>query len=601
MRKSSPLHKKLTRRTLVFAGVQAAAGTVLLGRLYYLQLANAREYKTLAEGNSIKIQLIPPQRGQLLDARGKPLATNQINFRVFLSREKNKQAHATLNKLSKLLSLSPERKDALHKAIDAGPRVQPLLVKEYVPWDELSRVEFHMPELLGLMVEEGQLRYYGFAEQAAHMIGYVGKVSEEEQKEGSNPLLRLPDFKIGKEGAERLFDTRLRGVAGSKKIEVNALGLSVREIARQPAKAGEDIRLTIDAELQAYAAERLGEESGAIVVMDTRDGGVKALASMPAYDPNSFSVGITQSYWNELMGNEKNPLMNKAIAGQYPPGSTFKMIVALAALKDEMIAPHQRIYCPGHYYLGNHRFNCWKAGGHGAMDLQQALAQSCDTYFYHLAHKLGMEKVAEAARSFGLGQRVDAGLPGERSGLMPMPEWKKERYGQSWTAGDTVNAGIGQGYVLATPIQLAVMTARMATGKQVMPRLEVAEEVPEFDACEFDPAHLQAIRDGMWQVNNSPRGTAYWHRITQPEFTMAGKTGTSQVRRITQRGMDQSRLPWKYRHHALFVGFAPYDNPRYVASVIIEHGGSGSAAAAPVAKDVLLKMQSIAKEQDETA
>lgn len=589
------LERSLSRRMFLLAGIQATAGFSLLSRLYYLQFIKSEEYRTLADGNRIKIQLIAPVRGYLLDRTGVPMAENEINYRLFIEREDRKQAALSLKRLKRWVSLTDAQKALLDKSMANPLDRKPLLVKDHLSWAEVAKVEFHIPDLPGTYIEQGHMRYYPLIDKAAHLIGYVGRVSEAEMTD-DEPLYRLPEFKIGKSGAELLFDHQVRGIAGARHVEVNATGLSIRELKVQPSQKGEDIHLSIDAELQQFAAERMGEESGAVIVMDAHYGEVLALVSMPAFDPNAFSVGIRSDYWKELNTNEKNPLLNKAITGLYPPGSTFKMMVGLAGLKSGKITSSTQFFCPGHFFLGNHRFNCWKPGGHGTVNLDRALAESCDTFFYNVAYHCGIEPIIDVCHACGLGQESGMGLQGEKAGLVPSPEWKRKRYNAPWTTGDTINVGIGQGFVLTSPMQLAVMIARIVNGgKAVKPGLISGRpHEPQWDDIGIDPSHLEMVMKGMDDVVNAPNGTAYGKRIAEEGMAMGGKTGTAQVRRILQRGQDQMSIPWSHRHHALFVGYAPVNDPRFVCSVVIEHGGGGSSAAAPVAQDVLRKVQQLA-------
>ncbi len=579
----------ITRRALILGGVQFTAISALLARLYYLQFMKSSTYKTLAEDNRVNLQLIPPSRGTILDRKLIELAENQTYYRVLLERRERDETLRTIERIADILSLDKAALDELDAKLKQVWIGRSVMVKEHLSWDELSALEFHSPNLPGVVIETGQVRHYPLASEASHLIGYVGAVSEEEL-EDNQPVLKLPGFKIGKNGIEKTFEKRLRGEAGLRHIEVNVKGLPVRELERRDSVPGEALKLTVDYELQSYAAKRLAGESGAIVVMEVETGNVLALASMPAFDPNTFSVGITHGYWNELRNNPKTPLMNKAVTGQYPPGSTYKMVVGLAALEAGLITEQSRVFCPGHFFLGSHRFNCWKAGGHGSMNVVDALTQSCDTFFYQMAHQLGIEKVSEMARKLGLGAVSGIEIPAEKSGLTPTPDWKRASYGQPWVPGDTVNAGIGQGYVLTTPLQLAIMTARIAGGTAVAPTLLMRDDPAPAPALDVKQTNLAIIRQGMIDVVNSTRGTAYGKRLIDLPMTMAGKTGTSQVKRITQRGVDQNSIPWKDRHHGLFVGYGPFDVPRYAVAAIIEHGGGGSSAAAPVVRDVFLKL-----------
>ncbi len=585
-----------SRRALIFGGMQLAAFSALAARLYYLQFINAEKYQTLSENNRIKLQLIAPPRGNILDRNGIQLAGSETNYRLFIdySTITQQALKSTIEKLKTLLVI-PEKKIKALESVRVSTAAMPDMVKDHLTWDEVSIIELNMMELAGVMVDIGQIRYYSLLDEAAHLLGYVGAVTESDLSEDDQPLMRLPDFKIGKNGVEKMLESRLRGTAGVRQLEVNVHGMPIREVGKTESRAGENIKLTVDADLQHYASELVKNESASVVLMEIDTGNILTMVSLPAFNPNIFSLGITSDYWKELSKDKKAPLMNKAITGQYPPGSTFKMIVGLAALEAGVINSSSTVYCPGHFFLGTHRFNCWKEGGHGTVRYHEAIEQSCDTFFYSTAQKLGFEKVAAMAKRFGLGGLHDLGLISEKIGIVPTEEWKMKRFKQRWTGGDTINCAIGQGYVLATPLQLAVMAARMAGGKQVVPRLYVpeGEENPKFKDIGLSQELLKININAMSAVSNSQHGTAYSKRITDPRFTMGGKTGTSQVRKIVVRGQNQSLIPWEARHHALFVGFAPVDNPKYACCVAIEHGGGGASAAAPVARDILLRVQQL--------
>ncbi|HEU5047072.1 MAG TPA: penicillin-binding protein 2 [Rickettsiales bacterium] len=589
-------HKKmLTRRAFVFGAANLSAISVVLGRLYYLQFVRAAEYKTLAEGNRIKLQLIAPIRGLLLDRSGVPFAVNKKNFRLFLDTEANINRKQTLHNLAGLLDISQDKIDQVLTQAKSSRYAPPVLIKEHLSQDELAQFEFFKLNYPGIFLDIGQVRYYPFNESASHLIGYVGAIAKDEtSEEDENALEYLPDFKVGKNGVEKMLESDLRGSAGVKQTEVNVHGVAVRELSRKEGKPGKNTKLTVDSRLQEYAAARMAGQSAAAVVMDVHNGNVLALASVPGYDPNSFSHGITNSYWGELRANPRNPLLNKAISGQYPPGSTFKASMGLAALEAKVVDQESVVYCNGSFMLGNHRFTCWKPAGHGPMNLHGALKNSCDVYFYTMAQRLGIDKIAAMARRLGLGKTTGIGLSGEKPGIVPDNNWKEARYGQAWQGGDTINVGIGQGYVIATPLQLATMTARIANGGfAVSPRLIVPETEPEIKPLGIAEDYIAAVCDGMNAVVNEQGGTAYAHRIKDERFLMAGKTGTSQVRKLIRHGMDQNKLPWEDRHHAWFIGFAPVHAPKYAAAVIVEHGGGGASAAAPVVSDLLLKIQSL--------
>jgi penicillin-binding protein 2 len=477
----------------------------------------------------------------------------------------------------------------------------PITVADRLSWEDLSKVALNSPSLPGVSPEVGLSRIYPRDTDFAHVVGYVGPVSERdlEGQESPDPLLTIPKFQIGKIGVERWMEDALRGKAGTRRIEVNAVGRVMRELERQEGDPGADIRLTIDAGVQNFAQARLGEESAAAVVMDVTNGDIIAIASAPSFDPNLFVRGISHTDYNALMENDHRPVANKTVQGVYPPGSTFKMVTALAAIKAGLITVDTKVRCPGYLEVGGRRFHCWKRAGHGAVDLERSLSESCDVFYYDIAQKVGIDKIAEMGRELGLGIRHDIPMSAIADGIMPNKQWKLERHKADWRIGDTINASIGQGYVLTSPLQLAVMTARLATGRAVQPRLVRSidgKETPVAEAPELDVAEaaLRKIRLGMFAVMNSQRGTAYSSRIAEETLVWAGKTGTSQVRNITAaeraRGViSNDQLPWNRRDHALFVGFAPFENPRYAVSVVVEHGGGGSTAAAPIARDIMLR------------
>lgn len=585
----------LSRRAFVLGSVQLGVSSLLVGRLFHLQTVKSDTYKTLAENNRINLQLLVPQRGLILDRTGAALAQNKVNYQLMMDRSAIKNSEMLFAKLVPLLTQEHDLDALLKKQLKRTPHSQNILLIDSLQWNEVSAIEFNAPALPGLSVVTGTLRDYPMGNDTSHLVGYVGTPSPEEAK--GNRLLKMPGVKIGKNGLERMAEETLRGSPGLQHMEVNALGQYLKEVDRQDSLKGTDLHCTINAELQHYCAKRLGNESGSIVILDIKTGDVLTLCSVPAFDPNRFSQGISHQYWGELMSDKKTPLVNKTITGQYPPGSTFKMIVGLKALEAGQIHHNTRFYCPGHYDVGSHRFHCWKPGGHGHMTYKEAIEQSCDTFFYNVARKLGIEKMSEISHEFGLGESFNLGLIGEKTGLIPTPDWKRASYNQPWQTGDTINASIGQGYVLATPMQLAVMAARLASGRKVMPRLIMSDTVPVFEGLSVSEASLLLAQEGMINVTSGERGTARASQIKVEGMEMAGKTGTSQVRRITIRGQDQSRIPWEQRHHALFVSFAPYQQPRYAAAIVIEHGGGGSSAAAPVARDVMQKTQEIMEKE----
>ncbi len=595
-----------TRRALVLGGVQAAVFGVLAGRLYQLQMVEADRYAMLADENRINLQLLAPERGRIFDRFGQPLAANQLNYRVVLVPEQASGVAETLAALRAFLSLSPEEEERIRLEAKRNRGFVPITVRENLTWDEVARIEVNMPDLPGLSVEVGQRRHYAYSALASHVVGYVGAVSEKDVEGNSDPVLSLPGFRIGKNGCERTFEGALRGRAGSRHVEVNAYGRVIRELARDNGVPGDDHILSLDMGLQEYVCARLEDHSASCAVIDVVNGEVLALASVPAYDPNVFARGVTNPEWEELIRNPRAPLSNKSCSGQYPPGSTFKMIVALAALEGGHMSPGEWVFCPGFMRMGNVQFHCWKKGGHGSMAMIDGIMQSCDVYFYEVARRVGVDNIAAMSRRFGFGEILGIGLPGEKAGLVPTSEWKLATYGVPWQKGDTVVIGIGQGYMLTTPLQLAVMAARIGNGgyavtptlvREIRRRDGTQVATPrEFASLGLKPEHMALVRDGMNRVTNDKRGTAYRARIEEPEFAMAGKTGSVQVKRISkaerERGVIKNEnRPWKDRDHALFVGYAPVSEPRYAVAVVVEHGGGGAATAAPIARDVLREVQ----------
>lgn len=593
---SSSKQKQISRRALCFGGLQLAALSTLAGRLYYLQFVKAESLTTQAENNRIKLQLVPPARGMIVDRVGAPLAINERNYQLFLdvTSLKREDVIRILDEVESMVGLPKTTRDEVFAEIKKRRFPPPLLLKEHMDWDTVAKLELNALSLAGTYIYTGQQRHYPLKDATAHLIGYIGRVAPEELDKKDVPLLRLPDFKIGKNGVEAMYNEALIGQAGIRQLEVDAQGLVVRELKNQHSKPGDTLALTINAELQKQVADQMREQSASVVVMDVRNGDVLAMVSMPGFDPDIFSRTIPTDYWKSLQENERNPLLNKAVQGQYPPGSTFKMMVGMAALEHGIIKADTRVHCPGHFYLGSHRFNCWKEGGHGSVDMKRAIAESCDTFFYTMAYRLGIDPIADMARRFGFGVDHGLGFPGEKGGIVPDNEWKMKSYKQRWQTGDTVNVGIGQGYMLATPMQLCVMTARLVGGGYaIRPRLTADLSVPEFESLNVSEEHLAVIKSGMDAAVNSPGGTAYGKRILDKGLEFGGKTGTSQVKHITQRGMDQNKLPWKDRHHAFFVGYAPIEAPRFACCVAVEHGGGGSSAAAPIARDVLKFVQDL--------
>jgi penicillin-binding protein 2 len=593
---------KLSRRGLIIGGLQTAFIAGLAVRMRKLQVEDASEYRLLADENRINIRLIAPARGEIYDRNGKVIARNEQSFRITIVKEDAGDIEQTLYSLSNLIKISQNNAKRVIEEIERSAPFLPVTVKDQLSFEEIARIAANSPILPGVSVEQGLSRVYPLIESYAHVVGYVGPVSDTDLKDGneSNPLLKIPRFQVGKVGIERQFEDVLRGSAGVMKVEVNALGRVMRNLDRKEGKPGNNIQLTVDTELQAYIQARLGSESASAVVMNCKNGEILAIASSPSYDPNKFVKGISYSDFNELRENELRPLASKTVQDAYPPGSTFKIVTALAALEANIISPKDNFSCDGKMEISNRFFHCWKKDGHGEMDLAKSLSESCDVYFYELALKVGIERINEMATQLGLGIQHDVPMSAITKGLVPNREWKLKNREQDWLVGDTVNASIGQGYVLSSPLQLAVMAARLASGRNVKPILTKSingqnfHDDKKFEDLKVDKVNLNIIRKALFKASNDRRGTAYGSRIINNKYRMAGKTGTSQVRNITdaerENGVTKNEdLPWKRRDHALFINFAPYDDPEIAVSVVVEHGGGGSKSAAPIARDITLQ------------
>jgi penicillin-binding protein 2 len=590
------------------AGGQALLATALAGRMYQLQILEKDRYTVLADENRINLRLLAPPRGRVFDRFGVVVADNRQNYRAVVVAEQVGDLEATLAALGGVIEIDDTDRHRVLRDSRRKHSFVPLVVRSNLSWEEVARVEVAVPELPGVAIEQGTIRFYPYGSMASHVLGYVAAASEKELT--GDPLLELPDFRIGKSGIEKSQDLVLRGTAGTSEVEVNAYGRVVREIAHEPGQPGQDVVLSLDMALQEFVMKRCANEpSISCVVLDAVTGDVLALVSSPSFDPTLFTTGLSPALWQELSTDPRNPLTDKAIAGVYPPGSTFKPVAALAALDAGAITADTTINCPGYLELGDATFHCWQHGGHGALHLHDAIKKSCDVFFYEISRRAGIDRLAAMARRLGYGAPLGLDIPGEHAGLIPTRDWKLATTGTSWQPGETLIAGIGQGSVLATPLQIATMAARLVTGRAVVPHLVRHDGrlppggdrlPPAFPSLGISQHYLGLVLDGMSAVVNEQGGTAYSARITDPAMAMGGKSGTSQVRRITQYERDHgmrkaSEIPWKDRDHALFVAFAPVGSPRYVCAAVVEHGGEsgggGSAVAAPICHDVLVEVQ----------
>ena len=579
---SNSLKDLFDRRSFVVGTVQGGIGLLLAARMGYIAVAENEKYEMEAESNRVNLTLIPPRRGWILDRNGSPLASNRADFRVDIIPERLRDPDQTVEILGQLLDFSEPEKADLRDRLQDSAGFAAVPVANGLDYEKFAAVSVRIPELPGVIPQRGYSRFYPTGPSVGHLIGYVGAPSREEYEEEPQPLLLTPGFKLGKDGIEKQFEQRLRGEPGARRVEVTASGRIVRDLETREDVQGNPVQLTIDGPLQDYAARRLGLESGSVVVMDCLTGDLMCMASMPSFDPNSFSDGIGRLEYSMLRENERVPLRNKVLQGLYPPGSTVKPTVGMALL-GEGVDPDETVTCTGGLRVGNRVFRCWKRSGHGATDLAKAIYQSCDVYFYAMAQRIGMPPIADTCRLYGMQQQFELPVVNQFYGTVPDPEWKMEKYGREWQAFDTVNATIGQGYMLSSPLQLAVMASRLATANVVKPRLLLDDSRPQFESMGLSQEYKAYVRQAMSDVVNGP-GTAGRARLPIEEIKMAGKTGTAQV--VGLNFSDGRSGPWKYRDHGLFIFFAPFDNPRYAGAVVIEHGG-GSGSAYPVARDVM--------------
>ena len=593
-------HFRTTRRGLLVGGLQLGFCGLLAWRMHHLQVEKAESFRLIADDNRINIRLIPNQRGEIYDRNGVKLAGNEASYKITMVAEDAGDINLILERLSKIIKLSPEDINRSKAELDRSAKFLPVTIVDRLERDDIAKIAVNAPMLPGINPEIGFSRTYPLGEIFAHVVGYVGPVSSRdlELREDPDPLLRIPRFQIGKVGIERELETTLRGKAGTKRVEVNALGRVMREIERKEGSKGANLKLTLDTNLQAYVRARLGTESASVVVLDCKSGEILAICSSPAYDPNKFVRGISFNDYGILRDDNHRPLASKTVQDAYPPGSTFKMVTVLAALEAGIIDHREKIRCNGHVEVSSRKFHCWKRDGHGNVDLVKSLRESCDVYYYELAQRVGIEKIAEVARVLGLGKSFNIEMSAVTSGIVPDRLWKQNARSREWVVGDTVNSSIGQGYVLSSPLQLAVMMARIATGNEILPKLIKSINGFESDAVpgelSLNKNNLKLIRKALFEVTNDKRGTAYHSRVLDKKSKIIGKSGTSQVRNIstverTLGVLENKDLPWDQRDHALFVNYAPYDDPKIAVSVVVEHGGSGSTVAAPIARDITLQ------------
>ncbi len=588
------------RRFLLFSIVVVLFFLLLALRLWYLQVISYQDYQERSVRNRTRVLSLEAPRGPVYDRHGELLVDNRPSFRISVMRQEVNDHPELLERLSLLLEVEPESLELRWSEGKRFPVYRPVPLAADVDWEVMARVQEHSVELPGVLTEVRPIRDYLDQGSSAHLVGYLGEVTEEELRGGQFERYQPGDF-VGKTALERQYEPYLRGIKGRRLVEVDVKGNLLRELQLEPAQPGNKLYLTLDRKLQQAADLAFGDQSGAAIALDVETGEILAMASRPTFDPALFARGISSDEWNELITDSRHPLQNKVIAGQYSPASTFKMVVALAALRGGVASEHRTVDCNGSFELGEARFRCWKKDGHGRTDLKKALRESCDVWFYQIGLELGIDKLSQAASEFGLGEPVGYPLPGEKSGVMPSQAWKRARFNKPWYAGETVIASIGQGFVLATPLQLAVMTAALANGgkvlkPQLIQRIEdwqgkvLVESQPELvRQLDYSAAAWKSINAGMVAVVNEQRGTGQVAAL--PDLLVAGKTGTSQVvRRKTDEEEELGtggEVPYRFRPHALFVAFAPADKPKIAVAVVVEHGQHGGSAAGPVAKAIL--------------
>jgi len=609
----------ISRRMFMLTGVKLAVFFGIVSRLFYLQISENIKYRSLSDKNRLREWKVPPQRGIIEDFFGEKIANNTQVFQLHMVPEDVQNLEELFFRLSKLINFNERQKRRLLKKIKKRKPWEPVIISDNLTWSEFSKLNLFLHEIQGIKPVVAVARKYLQDGSFSHLIGYVSDVSVSDLE--NSEFLRkvhVPGLKTGKTGLEKSLNESMVGEAGYQRYEVNAFGKRVKELKFIQGTVGKNFRTTLDMDVQKFANELLKDKSGSICVMDIYTGDIIAMVSSPTFDANKFVHGITSKDWQDLINDTNKPLMNKSIAGVYPPGSTIKPIVALSALENDVVSPNTTVECKGEIELYGHKYHCWKEKGHGFLRLREGIKQSCDIYFYEVARRLGVDRLAVTANKFGLGNKVFDILNEERTGLVPTTKWKLKNIGKGWVIGETLLAGIGQGYFQATPMQLCLMTAQLANGGcKIKPKIIYDEQAlqPTIDAwrAEFNlrnnsinlsspllkklyrnRENVKFVLDAQYGATNEPMGTSYRSRHVKPEYIFAGKTGTSQIRRITEEERElklkQKDLPYERRDHALFTAFAPYKNPRYALSVLIEHGGTGSSVAAPIAKKMIKKV-----------
>jgi len=592
----------LNRRMFILATAKIIILGGIVSRLFFLQVKENKKYLTLSDKNRIREWKLPPIRGEFKDYFGNTIAGNFEAYQLHIIPEEVEDFRYVIYRVKELLELSEKQFKKIVKKKNGIKPWETLIVADNLSWEKFSKINNHLYDLNGVKPVISISRDYPYKENFTHVLGYVSQANENDLLTNENIKEKfVPGLKVGKTGLERSFEKRLIGSNSVERYEVNAYGRRISQLAFRKGDKGETIKLTIDTKIQELTNELLKEKSGSICVMDIYTGAIIAMNSSPSFDPNSFVFGISQDEWQLIRNNPMKPLVNKSLSGNYSPGSTIKPLVALSALENEIISPDFTVHCKGHknpLELYGQTYHCWKKEGHGFVNLREGMKQSCDTYFYEVARRLGVDRLSVTAKKFGLGKKVFGDtFNNEKGGLIPNTEWKKNALGRNWLLGETIITGIGQGFIQTTPIQLCLMTAQIANGGyKIYPKIvanDNNEYADKFTQLYKKTRNIKIIQDAMFSSTNEVRGTSYRSRLDDPKYQFAGKTGTSQVKKITERDRELDlktfQIPYEERDHALYVAFGPYKNPRYALSIIIEHGGSGGTVAAPLAKE-LFKM-----------
>ena len=589
------IKNKIVRRVVILGSFKFIIFSIIIGRLYKLQVIDRQKYKTLANKNRINLVLHAPARGKVLDSTGNIIADNRNIFSLTLNPSLIKNMDFIVNSLKNLIDISEEESNIFYtKLIKSEKKYTSITLKKYLSWEQLSIISVNQPKLPGVTIEFTSIREYNRGSYYAHILGYTSNVIDKKNKDNITG-----NFPNGISGIEKVYDSYLRGVLGVEQVEVNARGNYVRRLHLEKSKKGYDIQLTINSQLQDYTHKIIGSNIGAALIIDANNGNILSSASSPSYDPNIFSKTLSEVHWEKIISSEDAPLINRSIRGLYPPGSTFKPVVALAALKYGLIKKTDKVFCNGSYTLGNRDFHCWNSVGHGNVNMTDAISQSCDVYFYEIALKLGIERISETAKLLGFGSYYDDFF-GISNSIVPNKKWKNDNFNEKWQKGETLNVGIGQGFLLSTPLELAMMTGNLINGGKIIRPNIIKSLLPNSNVVEFPIRnnnfkieHLNIIKGAMFDVVNTRKGTAWKSRSHDKDYSISGKTGTSQVRIISAKerasGIIKNKdLPINKRDHALFIGFAPFNKPRYITTVVLEHAGGGAASAAPMGRDLLI-------------